>query len=152
MRYEGICWNADTGLYETVESLRNRAHFKKAFERHFRRQTQTRVIDIYLAIERKETQKKYCSAHAATSHLMQTGLCHQCGKGNCPICAIEYASVLRTYEGYETIGTARKNMVKRRFDKFIDGGDEQTKAKRVRSLFKPEKKRDLCTNLSTIFE
>jgi hypothetical protein len=136
-QYEGTCWNAETGQYESVASLQNRRHFQRAFGNHLHRQTQTKVIDTYLVVERKEAQKRFCSAHAATAHLQQIGKCGHCQKNNCPICAVGYAADVRTNEGYEAIRGARKTKVKRRFEKFVGGGNtEQARAKRVRGLFK----------------
>ena len=120
-----------------------------------------RIIDTCLIKERLATQSRYCTARNATLHLKQTGHCGHCGKGNCPICALSYASAVRTMAGREFIQRDRKATARRRFDEFVDGGQEETKStaeERTHSLFlqletrRLAKKQDCPPPLPTIGE
>ena len=153
LQYDGMCWNAQTGQYESVESIQNRLRFKQIFGEHLRRQTQVRVVDTYLAVERKEAQKKFCSAHNRITQLKQTGHCGHCKKNTCPLCAVAYAADVRTTGGHEEVRGARKARVKRRFDKFVNSGDAQSREKRMRGLFKqPDRRSRRQTSLPAVSE
>jgi hypothetical protein len=134
--------------------------FQRAYQRFLRRYIQVRVVETYLSKERLETQKRYCSAWKATvgHRLKLNSHCGDCGKGNCPICAMSYASAIRTANGYEWIQCDRKMAAVRRFHEFVDGNGKDFEAKssqeaRISSLFKQVgQKQAHCTTLATVCE
>jgi hypothetical protein len=157
--YERQYWNAEEGRYESEHTQKQRAHFKRAFENHVRRQVEARVVDAYLGLERQKTQKEYVIAKQASLQKRKLtfvrNVCDACQELGvaCSTCA--YPLVLRSPEKFAQLQEYRKERVKRRFDQFAAGGDEVQQQKRMRQVWKnqtelPQAKR--TTNLFTIFE
>jgi hypothetical protein len=97
----------------------NKRSFEDMFDEHLYQQSRARVVESAMNIARVGAQKKFIVDWNYE-----------------PLVAVtQYAAVLRTNVGFHCLQVDRENKVARRFERFIEG-DQQQRRKKMRSIFK----------------
>jgi hypothetical protein len=137
---ESQYWNPHSGRYESVQSLRNALVFKELFEEHLRRQAKVRVVDSCMRAEFINARELFVA--------------FQCEKDGLRFGNLSYTEALRSTSTSDEIKNARREQSRRRFELFVDAGEEPVKKKRRRHLLRDKRcdSKSFRSNLCPIHE